>query len=51
MTIQADINQVITELSNQVAIMARENAILKSMIAQYEKALSEKEGNVATPLD
>lgn len=46
MTMQPDAGLIINELSNQVATLAREVAILKSIIAQYEKAAEEK---VATP--
>jgi len=45
MTIQPDINQIVTELSNQIAVLARENAILKSIISQYEE--KEKVANAA----
>ena len=40
MDIQADVNQVISELSNQIAVLSRENAILKSMVSQYQKVLA-----------
>jgi hypothetical protein len=39
MDISPDINQVMLELSNQVALLARENAILKSIVAQQKAAL------------
>ena len=39
MEISPDINQVMAELSSQVAVLVRENAILKSIIAQQKIAL------------
>jgi hypothetical protein len=46
MAIQPDAGFIINELSNQIATLAREIAILKSIIAQYENSENEK---VATP--
>lgn len=39
MDVTPDINQVMTELSSQIAVLVRENAILKSIIAQQKLAI------------
>lgn len=39
MDVTPDINQVMTELSNQVALLVRENAILKSIVSQQKAAI------------
>lgn len=41
--IQADVNEVINGLSQQVAELTRNNAILSSMINQYQKKVQELE--------
>jgi hypothetical protein len=46
MTPQPDLTLIINELSSQIAAYAREVAILKSVVAQYEREAGEK---VATP--
>lgn len=46
MTPQPDLPAIINELSSQIAAYAREVAILKSIVAQYEKQAEEI---VATP--
>lgn len=39
MEITPDINQVMTELSSQIALLVRENAILKSIVSQQKSAI------------
>lgn len=39
MDVTPDINQVTLELSNHIAMLVRENAILKSIISQQKSAI------------
>lgn len=43
--IQADVNEVIQHLSNEVAQLTQEKAVLSSLVNRYQQKMSELEQN------